>query len=175
MGIIMTSAEITSQTDLHHLYHQHQFWLQSWLGRKLGNHFDAADIAQDTFVRLITGRRSSYHLGNEPRALLTHIARCLVIDHWRRKDIERAYLDTIAHLPEQEVPSPESGLLIIEALQRIDAMLRDLPELTRKIFLLAQLEQLKYADIAVQTSVSLPTVKRHMRKAFLACLMLDES
>lgn len=170
----MSSAEYIQPTDIHNLYSDHNGWLKSWLGRKVGNHSDAADIAQDTFLRLITGRRDTRYLGDEPRALLTHIARCLVIDHWRRKDIERAYLDTIAYLPEQEVPSPESGLLILEALQRIDAMLCELPKLTREIFLLAQLEQLKYADIAVQTSVSLPTVKRHMRKAFLACLMLDE-
>ncbi|MBX3630194.1 MAG: hypothetical protein KF908_09865 [Nitrosomonas sp.] len=63
----------------------------------------------------------------EPRALLTHIAKGLVIDHRRRLDVERAYLEAIACLPEAEVPSPETRLRIIDALMRIDAMLAGLP------------------------------------------------
>ena len=32
----------------------------------------------------------------------------------RRKDLERAYLDAIAHLPEDEYPSPETRALVLE-------------------------------------------------------------
>lgn len=170
---LMLGTSLAHQTDIHALYCDHHGWLQGWLRGKLGNHWDAADIAQDTFMRLLGGRRDAGRLGEEPRALLTHIARCLVIDHWRRQDVERAYLDVIAHLPEPEVPSPEARWLILEALYRIEAMLRDLPRLTQEIFLLAQLDGMKYQPIAEQLGVSLPTVKRHMRKAFLACLSLE--
>ncbi len=34
-------------------------------------------------------------MGDEPRVLLTHIAKGLVIDHWRRQSIERAYLEAL--------------------------------------------------------------------------------
>lgn len=61
----------------------------------------------------------------------------------------------------------------MQALYRIEAMLRGLPARTREIFLLAQLDGLTYAVIARQMGVSLITVKRHMRDAFLACLALD--
>ncbi|MND70633.1 putative RNA polymerase sigma factor FecI [compost metagenome] len=84
--------------------------------------------------------------------------------------MERAYLETIAHLPEQEVPSPETRWLILEALYRIDAMLREMPGKTRQAFLLSQIDGLTYAQIAQQLDVSLVTVKRYMRDAFLACL-----
>jgi len=166
-------TELAQQTQIHILYSDHHGWLQGWLRRKLGNHCDAADIAQDTFMRLLGGRRDAARLGEEPRALLTHIARCLVIDHWRRQDVERAYLETIAHLPEPEAPSPETRWLVLETLYHIEAMLRGLPRLTRQIFLLAQLDGMKYRQIADQMDISLPTVKRHMRKAFLACLSLE--
>ena len=169
----VSDAKLTRQTDFHNLYCDHHSWLQSWLRRKLGNRCDAADIAHEVFLRLISGRRGVARLGQEPRALLTHIAQCLVIDHWRQQDVERAYLEAIAHLPEPETPSPEARCLILEALYRIEAMLRDLPELTRTIFLLSQLDGLKYREIADRQQVSLPTVKRHMRKAFLACLNLE--
>lgn len=169
----MSTTDLAKHNNIHTLYSDHHGWLQNWLGRKLGNSHDAADIAHDTFLRLITGRRDPAHLGKEPRALLTHIARYLVVDHWRRQDVERAYLEAIVQLPEPEAPSPETRLLILEVLCRIEAMLSDLPALTREVFLLAQLDGLTYKTIAVQQGVSLATVKRHMRKAFLACLNLD--
>ena len=158
--------------QIHLLYTGHHGWLYGWLCRKLGNTGDAADLAHDTFVRVMVSRRLPDQLGDEPRALLTHIAKGLVIDHWRRQDVERAYLEALAHLPEPEAPSPETRLLILEALRRVEAMLRSLLERTRRIFLMAQLDGLTYQQIADQLGTSLVTVKRHMRRAFSACLAL---
>ncbi len=93
-----------------------------------------------------------------------------MIDRWRRQDIEQAYLESIAHLPEPEVPSPETRLLILESLCRIEALLAGMPGKTRQAFLLSQLEGLGYAEIATRLGVSLASVKRYMRDAFLACL-----
>ncbi|PIF77711.1 RNA polymerase sigma-70 factor (ECF subfamily) [Variovorax sp. 54] len=165
----MRAGEPPFQREIHHLYSDHHGWLSGWLRKKLGNSFDAADIAHDTFLRLLTSRSSS-GFGSEPRALLAHIAKGLLIDHWRHQEVERAYLDAIAHLPEQHVPSPETRLLVLEALQRIDAMLHALPSKTREIFLLAQFDGLGYGEIAQRLDTSLITVKRHMRKAFIACM-----
>ncbi|WP_287399688.1 sigma factor [Nitrosomonas sp. H1_AOB3] len=72
---------------IHVLYTDHHGWLYGWLRRKLGNACDAADLAHDTFLRVMVSRRMPVHLGEEPRALLTHIAKGLVIDHWRRQDV----------------------------------------------------------------------------------------
>jgi RNA polymerase sigma factor (sigma-70 family) len=151
------------------LYSDHHGWLQGWLRRKLGDASQAADLAHDTYVRLLQSRRGAT-IGEQPRAFLTHIAKGLLVDHWRRQDVERAYLDTIALLPEAVAPSPETRLLVLETLLRIDAMLASLPAQTRTIFLMAQLDELSYQDIAERQHTSLATIKRHMRKAFLACL-----
>jgi len=123
-------------------------------------------------VRLLSRQGNSY-FGSEPRALLTHIAKGLVVDRWRRQDVERAYLEAIAHLPQPEVPSPETRWLILETLCRVDAMLRDMPARVRQVFLLSQLDGLTYAQIAEQLQLSLITIKRDMRTAFLACLSID--
>ncbi len=48
------------------LYSDHHGWLHTWLRGKLGNAADAADLAQDTFVRLLQ-RREQLQL-NAPRA-----------------------------------------------------------------------------------------------------------
>jgi len=151
------------------LYRDHHGWLAGWLRKKLGNAPDAADLAQDTFVRLLANSRVA-DLGAEPRAFLTHIAKGLVVDHWRRQAVERAYREALAAVPHEHAPSPETRLLILEALMRIDTMLRAMPAQTRDIFLLAQMDGLTYAQIAQQLGLAVITVKRHMHKAFVACL-----
>lgn len=168
----MTVEQLAPRPGVETLYVDHHGWLLSWLRRRLGNAFDAADLAQDTFVRVMASRRLPADLGQAPRALLTHVAKGLVVDHWRRKEVERAYLEALACLPEAQAPSPEARLQILQALCRIDAMLQTLPPRTREIFLCAQLDGLGYPQIAERMGTSLVTVKRHMRTAFAACLAL---
>ncbi len=64
--------------------------------------------------------------------------------------------------------------MVLETLHEIDAMLDALPPLVKRAFLLSQLNGLKYQDIADQLDVSLITVKRYMKQAFVQCLMLVE-
>jgi len=168
----VSAVDTIAAQQVHILYADHHGWLYGWLRRRLGNACDAADLAHDTFVRVMASRRPLARLGDEPRALLTHIAKGLVIDHWRRQDLERAYLEALSYLPEPDVPSPETRLVILEALCRVEAMLRGLPPRTRDIFLMAQLDGLTYSQIAEALGTSLITIKRHMRSAFSACLAL---
>ena len=165
----MQSTDSLSLPAVEQLYRHHHGWLQGWLHRKLGDSGDAADLAQDTFVRLMAARRPPV-LREEPRALITHIAKGLLIDHWRRRAVQQAYLDAIAHLPEPQVPSPETGLMIVQTLVAIDAMLQRLPAATREMFLLAQLDGLTLQEISQQTGKPVITVRRHLRKALMACM-----
>lgn len=167
---IMSSPASSTQQQIHTLYTDHHGWLHAWLRKKLGNSWDAADLAHDTFIRMMDKHRLQ-QLGEEPRAFLTHIAKGLMIDHWRHQEIERAYQETIALLPAMHTPSPETRLLILESLFRIDRMLQAMPTKTRTIFMLAQLDGLTYPQVASQLNLSLITVKRHMRKAFTTCLL----
>ncbi|MCP6237237.1 RNA polymerase subunit sigma, partial [Klebsiella pneumoniae] len=84
----------------------HHGWLSNWLRRRLGCPQNAADLAQDTFLRLLTAREQPVIL--EPRAFLTTIARRVLANHFRRQEIERAYLEALAAQPEALVPSEES-------------------------------------------------------------------
>jgi RNA polymerase sigma factor (sigma-70 family) len=156
--------------QLHEVYQQHHDWLQGWLRKKTGNSWDAADIAHDTFVRVMD--KDKLQLGAEPRALLVHIAKGLVIDRWRHQQVEQAYRETLAQLSPELWPSVEEQLLLLESLQQVDRLLQSMPGQTRAIFLLAQLDGLTYQQIAKQLDISLITVKRHMRKAYLECLSL---
>ncbi len=92
-----------------------------------------------------------------------------MIDQWRRLRIERAYLESIAHLPEPESPSLETRALILETLMQIDAMLDRMPEKVRQAFVLSQFEGLSYACIAERLEVSVSSVQKYMIRAIQAC------
>lgn len=165
--------QLTPTNDVAALYGDHHPWLLGWLRRKLGGADHAADLAQDTFVRVLSAHARQRELAlREPRAYLTTIARNLLITHVQRQSLERAWLDAMALLPEPLAPSPEQRLLILEALQRIDAMLDGLPARTREAFLLAQLDGLTYAQVAARLGVAERTVKRYMAQAFEQCILL---
>jgi len=159
-----------SNDSVHTLYSDHHSWLNTWLRSKLGNAADAADLAQDTFVRLLQ-RHEQLQL-NAPRAFLRTIARGLVIDHWRREELHRAYLQALAHVPEGQVPSAEARELLLELLERIARMLDGLKPKVRRAFLLAQCEGLSHKAIAEQMGISLRSVERHVADALYHCYLL---
>lgn len=155
-----------------HLYLEHHGWLKGcWLRRRLGCTETAADLAQDTFLRVLRreGQREAIH---EPRAYLTTIAHGLLVNHWWRLEIEQAYLEALAGRPEPLTVSPEEQQLILETLYGIDAMLRALPERVRRAFLMAQLDGLSYRQIGEELGVSERMVKKYMARAMLHCLAL---
>ncbi|WP_025129108.1 sigma-70 family RNA polymerase sigma factor [Pseudomonas sp. PH1b] len=153
------------------LYSGHHGWLYATLRKKLGNAMDAADLAQDTFARILA---SQVTVIEQPRAYLSCVAKGILVNWYQRKALERAYLDALAHIPPQEVPSPELRFMVLETLHEVDAMLDALPPLVKRAFLLSQISGLKYDDIAQQLGVSLITVKRYMKQAFVQCLLLAE-
>lgn len=152
------------------LYRAHHGWLLDWFRRRLGGAPCAADLAHDTFVRVMQSREA--HAIVEPRAFLRTLAHGVVANHWRRQDIERAWLETLARQPEPLAPSPEDRLLVLEALYRVDAMLDRLSARARSAFLLSQLDGLTYGQIAGQLGVSERMVKKYMAQAMLQCLLV---
>ncbi len=56
------------------LYRNHQSWLHQWLRKKVGNSEQAADLVQDTFIKILQTRDELFGV-KEPRAYLVTIAR----------------------------------------------------------------------------------------------------
>lgn len=163
---------MTPHQTLTEFYRQHHGWLRGWLHRRLGHAGDAADFAHDTYLRVIESR-AAIDTFREPRAFLTTVARRVVANHMRRREVERAYLDTLAHTPEDLAPSPEERALALEALMEIDRLLDGLPPKVRAAFLWAQLDGLPYADIAERLAVSVSSVKQYMARAIRHCYFPD--
>ena len=149
------------------LYNDHHHWLTGWLRRKLGCPENAADLAQDTFIRVLSAREAPTLI--EPRAFLTTVAKRVLFNFYRRQDLERAYYQALAQLPEAVAPCEEHRAIILETLIELDRLLDGLPVVVKRAFLMARVDGLGYADIARELGISLATVKRHLNKAAMRC------
>lgn len=155
------------QRVLHGLFGDHHGWLFNRLRSRLGCTHDAADMASEVFVQVVA--LPDPQAIREPRALLTTIAKRLMYDSWRRRDLERAYLEALALQPEALEPSPEERALAIEALLEIDALLDGLSSRARTAFLCSQVDGMKYADIAALIGVSTIRVRQYVAKGLKLC------
>jgi RNA polymerase sigma-70 factor (ECF subfamily) len=155
------------------LYCNHHGWLQGWLRRRLGCAADAADLAQDTFVRLLAGGgRQRFDNVAQARAYLRITAQNLCINLWRRREIERAWLETLAACPEGHYPSAERQAVVLQALEEISAMLHALSPKTARAFTLAVVCDMNDDEVGAELGISGRMVRKHVARAMLACLEL---
>jgi len=146
------------------LYHEHHPWLSTWLGKKMGCSYDAADLSHDTFLKLI----NSKDVANlrEPRAYLLVIANRLMINRYRRKSVEKEVLQQVALIVEDsEKRGPAEVALSQDLLAKILSLLiEELPEKPRRAFLMARVDGMTYSQIAKKLNVSQSSVKQYLAK-----------
>lgn len=173
--MVMSTAACDSENHerLSEIYRDHNGWLRNWLRQRLSCSADAADLAQDTFVRILLARTSTTLL--EPRRYLATIARGLVIDLYRRRSLEQAYLEALMLQPEAQACSAETRAVVLDTLMAIDRMLDGLGSRTRQIFLAVQLDGLTYERAAERFGVSVSTVRKHLARGLMHCLLMDEA
>ncbi|MBK0052734.1 sigma-70 family RNA polymerase sigma factor [Stenotrophomonas sp. S39] len=167
----MPSTPADDARSFGQLFVEHQAWLLGSLRRRLGNRADAEDVTSETFLRVIT--RRGLDAVEEPRAYLGTVARNIVIQNWRRRELERVYLDALAQAPMAVAPSAEEQALLLESLQRFGQALDGLSSKARRAFLLSQLDGLTYAQIASEVGVSVSMVRRYMAQGLRQCLLAD--
>lgn len=169
----MSGADTTHSDYVGGLFRSHYDWLCSRLRYHLHHSLDASaeDIAADTFVQLLS--RPEVLPIRQPRALLTTISQRLVYQLWRRRDLERAYLDALQYDEETVQPSPQDLAQMLEALEAIDRLLDGLPAKVRATFLLSQVNGLTYPQIAEQLGISQRSVSDYMTRAAQRCLRLS--
>lgn len=152
--------------DVHNLFRRHARELAGSLRRRGLSEETAADLTQDTFVRLMSANPRGNQ--NNPRAYLFKISRNLVIDHHRRE-----HAAPVDHLPDAELtaiadprPSAEVALYDKQRLALSDAALAELPERTRRAFELYRLEDLTIAEVAERIGLSTTRTWALIRDAY---------
>src|SRR5450830_465433 len=166
----MAVADNPLQHDVESLYSNHHGWLFGWLRKKMGCAHNAADIAQDTFLRIIASRDALLGM-QEPRAYLTTTAKRLLVDRARRQLIEQSYLAQLATGAHglASYPDPQEILLAVEALEQIGSALQTLSENARNAFLLHYLDAQTHAEVAAALGVSTRMVHKYLAQALIKC------
>jgi RNA polymerase sigma factor (sigma-70 family) len=169
----MPPSESLAHPQIDSLYVDHHAWLRTWLQRRLGNAADAADLAHDAFLRLILkpAPRGLLSVG-EARAYLRTMAQGMCINLWRRREIEQAWLDTLAAQPEQCAPSAERQAMVLEALHEMSTLLLELPPKAAKAFLMVSVCEMTSSEVAAELGVSARMVRRYVAQTMLRCMQM---
>ena len=169
-----TAATIASKgkRTLEDLFRAQRPALQRFTVARIRNEAEAEEIVQEAFIRF-QGKYDAEVIAS-PEALLARIAANLVIDRVRERDARAAREDAWGKLNTEgsgNFSEPRLGVdpsRTLDAKQQIEAalsVLENLPEKTRKIFMLHRFEGLSHAEIAEQTGIPKSTIEKHMIRA----------
>lgn len=81
----------------------------AFLERRVGSREAAEEILQDAFVRSLD-RADQLRDGESAVAWFYRLLRRALVDHWRRRDVERRALGRLAHEPTPPGPAPDAEL-----------------------------------------------------------------
>lgn len=150
---------------------EHRDELLDYLRKRLGHRETAADLAQETFFRMMKYRDAADI--EDRRLMLFRIANNLITEYHRTSQRHHASdhfpFDEMRPL-QAEQPSVEA---IVDSRKAIDILLKrtivDLPPKCRLAFMLSRFDGLNYSQIADRMGVSVKMVEKHITKALLAC------
>jgi RNA polymerase sigma factor (sigma-70 family) len=148
------------------LFNKYRGALLRHLERLVRSREDAAELAQETYLRVLSRIQTS-RFEAAARAYLFHTATNLARDHFRRQRF-RAH-DRLDELSDADLPSscpaPEQTIAADEVLTLLRSSILELPPLTRAVFLKARVQNVPYAAIAAELGLSTRTVERRMAEA----------
>jgi RNA polymerase sigma-70 factor (ECF subfamily) len=161
------------ETALNALMTRHAEKLFHYLIRSLQNEEDAADLAQETFVRVYQNR-AKFNASQKFATWLYAIASNLVRDRyrWRSRhpqvslDAENSESETTLkdHLPAAD-ESPDQGLQTDERAQAVRKAVAGLPEELRLPLILAIYQDKSQAEIAAILKCSVKAVETRIYRA----------
>jgi RNA polymerase sigma factor (sigma-70 family) len=145
--------------------------LLTFFRKRTSNPSEVEDLVQQVFYRL--SNQSDADIIRDPDAYIFRTAANTLRDYRRRAAVRDRLIEPYGPLAEHEDSavqafSPERLLLGKEAVQRVEQVLRGLPERTRDVFVLRCLEGLKHAEIARLQGISVRAVEKHAAKALAA-------
>ncbi len=159
------------------LVERHEKPLWNFLRRFVGNPTVAEDLMQEVLLRVLRNA-GDWQPAAKFTTWLYAIARNLCIDHARRMVHRNASsLDgSVGSNGDGQsvrridlVPGPDRGgearVVDKETAALIEAAMQRLPDEQREVFLMREVMEMPFAEIAEAVGVSLPTVKSRMRYA----------
>jgi RNA polymerase sigma factor (sigma-70 family) len=131
---------------------------------------DIPDLVQEVYLRLL--RVPNHNTIRSPQAYLFTVAHHVLHQHkmgLAAKPELVDLVDVLAELENQEVEDPGTQLDVRRRLERLDALLEEVPPRCRVTFILHRRYGYTLEEIAVQLGVSRPMVKKYLVKALAHC------
>jgi RNA polymerase sigma factor (sigma-70 family) len=148
--------------------------LRHFIRRRVPDPWDAEDILQDVFYKLVEANRLLMPI-DHVTGWLFRVARNRITDLFRRKEPERLR-DSVAVGEDDELlelddllPSPDAGPEALYArnvlLDELERAVAELPESQRAVFVGYELEGRSFKEMAAETGVSVNTLLSRKRAA----------
>lgn len=141
--------------------------LVRYFSRRISSRAEVEDLVHDVFVRLV--RRVGVEEMDNPRGYVFATANSVLVDWLRKREIDRVDkhepFDPRRH--DADAFPPERVLSGQEELARLTTALLELPETTRTIFILRQIEGMRFKDIAERLGLSVSAVEKNMQRALV--------
>jgi RNA polymerase sigma-70 factor (ECF subfamily) len=160
----------TKKTLVERLFAQHRGHLQTFFFRRVHSHPDAAELAQEVYVRML--RVPDMEAIRNPEAYLYTVASNLGKEHARQEHKDAAVLDIEDPLVQEqlaELPAFAGQLDTEQRIKRLREVLQQLPPKCRAAVVLQYWHGLSYEEIAQRLGVSTHMVKKHLSHALVHC------
>lgn len=138
------------------------------LTRRLGRENDAADVMQDTFLKL-QSIPADLDIRNE-RSYLFRIADNLATDHLRRQQkIGQRFASMEDFDSPDKAPLADQVVDYRQRLARLEDAIAELPDRQRQVFLMHKYDGLSHSEIAMELRISRSAVEKLIMKALAHC------
>lgn len=144
----------------------HEPAVRGWLRKARHAEPDIDDIVQETYARLVSAQGVG-HVRNA-RAYVFRTAHSVVADRFRRKSVvsisDLAEIETLGGAA--EILTPEDHVEARNELQLLMGLIAQMPDKTRRIFMLSRVSGLSQKAVSARTGVPESTVEKHIAKGF---------
>ena len=161
----MAAMSSMSTEELERAFKAHSREMRVFLYRQLQSSETAADLTQETWLRMLR-QRPSTPVANL-RAFIFRIGRNLAIDHVRSRMSRERHDEGLAYLYEVTGESPEliDSVAASQELEVLNAALQRMGEPEQSIFLKCRLQGIPHKEVARELGMSLSSVEKHLASA----------
>ncbi len=160
----------SKKTVVARLFAEHRGALQAFLARRVRRQPDAAELAQEVYVRML--RVPDLAAIRDPGAYLFTVASNLARDLARRERPDRTVLDVDDPLVQEELaelPGFAGQLDAEQRVRRLTEVLHQLPPKCHAAVVMQFWQGLSYEEIAQRLGVSTHMVKKYLSQAMVHC------
>ena len=161
---------LESRKRVAQLFTDHRDRLQQYLSARLANPDDAAELAQEAYLRLLRTRRAD--LIKHPQAYLFRIARNLLHELYTGRQM-KIEVGTVSDIEldelESSLPTPDDAAVLVARQKMIAKALRELPAKCQAALALHLREGLTQKEVAKRMDISRQMAQKYLARGLAHC------